>query len=59
MNEKILKTVRENASVQATPECRENYLTSCEKHGNDTAEAARIVREEFAKNPLTSDKGSV
>lgn len=44
---KILGMVKENASRQATEEHRDNYLRSCESHGGDTAEAAKVVRSEI------------
>lgn len=45
--EKILKIVQASAKAQATAECLENYLRSCEAHSGDTAEAAKIVRGEM------------
>ena len=47
MNEKMLILVRKNAHFQSSPECRENYFRSCEKHGGELAEIAVFVRNEF------------
>jgi len=47
--EKILAVVRDSTSIQANFGCRENYLRSCEAHGGETAEAAKIVRQEFSE----------
>ncbi len=44
---KILGIVRENASIQSSKECRENYLRSCESHGDAIAEAAKVIRNEI------------
>lgn len=42
----MLENVRKNACEQATPECVENYLKSCEAHGGDLAEVVKKYREE-------------
>ena len=42
-----IRNVRENARNQSTPECRENYLRSCESHGGELAEIVAIVRREL------------
>ena len=42
--EMMLENVRYNASVQIDAEHLENYLRSCENHGGELAEIARIVR---------------
>ena len=41
--------ILENASCQATEECRENYLRSCEAHGGESMEVAQEVRKVFVK----------
>lgn len=45
--EKIKSNVRLNTAAQSTPECRENYLKSCEVHGGDLAIIAQEVRKEY------------
>jgi hypothetical protein len=45
--EQALKNVTENATCQATPECRENYFKSCEAHGGELAEVVAEVRKRF------------
>ena len=42
----MLENVRTNAYAQATTECMENYLKSCEAHGGDMAEVVKMFREE-------------
>ena len=52
--EERFQRILENASCQATVECRENYLRSCEAHGGESAEVAAEVRNfliEKDKNP--------
>ena len=43
----MLRNVREGARTQATPECRDNYLRSCEAHGGDMMEVVATVRKEM------------
>ena len=47
--EERFQRVLENASNQATDECRENYLRSCEAHGGESAEVAVEVRQHLVK----------
>jgi len=42
----MLDNVRTNAYAQATTECMENYLKSCEAHGGDMAEVVKQFRAE-------------
>lgn len=42
----MFENVRKNVGEQATPECAENYLKSCEAHGGDMAEVVKVVRAE-------------
>lgn len=44
----ILKNVRENARVQSTAQCRENYFQSCTAHGGEVAEVVEQVRKELS-----------
>ena len=47
------KRILENAECQATEECRENYLKSCEAHGGESAEVAAEVRKFIAEKLLS------
>lgn len=57
MNEPHIKTDQKDVLFRNTRYCameqvdlihRNNYLNSCEAHGGDSAEVAKIVRAEFA-----------
>jgi len=48
--EKVTATVLASAREQISPECRENYLKSCEAHGGELAVIAGQVREILKTN---------
>ena len=48
--EERIRRVLENASCQATTECRENYFRSCEAHGGEMIELVQEVRRILSNN---------
>ena len=43
----MMPKVRENAIIQCSEECRENYFRSCEAHGGELAIVASEIRLEL------------